>query len=49
MIKGYFEYNYLLYEKRSFLIYNSYSGTESPYLDETDMEIPTHINTNIKY
>ena len=48
--KGYFEYNYLIYEKPHFLINefeNNNPGMENPHLDEPDMEIPTQINTNI--
>lgn len=48
--KGYFEYNYLIYEKPHFLINefeNNNPGTENPHLDEPDMEMPTQINTNI--
>lgn len=46
--KGYFEYNYLIYEIPHFInkekIKNT-PDTENPYLDVPDMEIPTQINT----
>ncbi len=48
--KGYFEYNYLIYEKPHFLSYeidNQNPCMENPHLDEPDMEISIQINTNI--
>ena len=49
--KGYFEYNYLIYEKPHFieLEYDKNNpDTENPHLDYPDMETPTQINTNIQ-
>ena len=40
--KGYFEYNYLIYE-----IPKSNPDMPNPYLDKLDMDMPTQINTNI--
>ena len=48
--KGYFEYNYLIYEKPHYIdIDNEKSNpdTENPYLDVPDMENQPQINTNI--
>lgn len=48
--KGYFEYNYLIYEKPHFIeVDNEKSNpdTENPYLDIPDMEHQPQINTNI--
>ena len=49
--KGYFEYNYLIYEKPHFieLEYDKNNpDTENPHLDNPDVETPTQINTNIQ-
>lgn len=46
--KGYFEYNYLIYEIPHFInkeMIKNTPDTENPYLDVPDMEIPTQINT----
>lgn len=46
--KGYFEYNYLIYEIPHFInreMKKNTPDTENPYLDVPDMEIPTQINT----
>ena len=46
--KGYFEYNYLIYEIQHFInreMIKNTPDTENPYLDVPDMEIPTQINT----
>lgn len=46
--KGYFEYNYLIYEIPHFInkeMIKNIPDTENPYLDVPDMEIPTQINT----
>lgn len=46
--KGYFEYNYLIYEIPHFINKENIKNTpdtENPYLDVPDMEIPTQINT----
>lgn len=46
--KGYFEYNYLIYEIPHFINREMKKNTpdaENPYLDVPDMEIPTQINT----
>ena len=48
--KGYFEYNYLIYEVPHFLEVENdkiYPDTENPHLDSPDVEEPTQINTNI--
>lgn len=46
--KGYFEYNYLIYEIPHFINKENVKNnpdTENPYLDVPDMEMPTQINT----
>ena len=46
--KGYFEYNYLIYEIPHFInreMIKNTPDTENPYLDVPDMEIPIQINT----
>lgn len=46
--KGYFEYNYLIYEIPNFINKENVKNnpdTENPYLDVPDMEMPTQINT----
>lgn len=46
--KGYFEYNYLIYEIPHFInreMIKNTPDTENPYLDVPGMEIPTQINT----
>lgn len=46
--KGYFEYNYLIYEIPHFINRENVKNnpdTENPYLDVPDMEMPTQINT----
>lgn len=46
--KGYFEYNYLIYEIPHFInreMIKNTPDTENPYLDVPDMEISTQINT----
>ena len=46
--KGYFEYNYLIYEIPHFInrkMIKNTPDTENPYLDFPDMEISTQINT----
>ena len=48
--KGYFEYNYLIYEVPHFVELDNdknYPDTEKPHLDNPDVETPTQINTNI--
>lgn len=46
--KGYFEYNYLIYEIPHFRnIEKNNPGMENPYMDNPNMEITTQINTNI--
>ena len=48
--KGYFEYNYLIYEKPHFIELDqdkNHPDTENPHLDTPNVEIPTQINTNI--
>ena len=48
--KGYFEYNYLIYEVPHFLEVENdkiYPDTENPHLDSPDVEEPTQTNTNI--
>ena len=48
--KGYFEYNYLIYEIPHFVELENdkeYPDTENPHLDIPDVEEPTQINTNI--
>lgn len=46
--KGYFEYNYLIYEVPHFIsIEKNNPGMEKPYVDNPDVEKPTQINTNI--
>ena len=46
--KGYFEYNYLIYEIPHFKnIEKNNPGMENPYMDNPDMETTTQINTNI--
>lgn len=46
--KGYFEYNYLIYEIPHFRnIEKINPGMENPYMDNPDMETTTQINTNI--
>ena len=48
--KGYFEYNYLIYEVPHFIELDNdknYPDTENPHLDNPDVETPTQINTNI--
>lgn len=47
--KGYFEYNYLIYEKPLFNELNNDKGDpdmEKPYMDSPDVETPTQININ---
>jgi predicted transcriptional regulator len=47
--KGYFEYNYLIYEIPHFIeLENNKNnpGMENPHLDSPNVEIPTQINTN---
>lgn len=47
--KGYFEYNYLIYEIPHFIdLENEQNNpdTENPHLDTPNVEIPTQINTN---
>ncbi len=47
--KGYFEYNYLIYEVPHFLSLendNNNPDMENPYLDSPNVETPTQINTN---
>lgn len=49
--KGYFEYNYLIYEIPHFInkeMIKNTPDTENPYLDVPDMEIPIQINTKEK-
>lgn len=49
--KGYFEYNYLIYEIPHFInkeMIKNIPDTENPYLDVPDMEIPIQINTKEK-
>lgn len=49
--KGYFEYNYLIYEIPHYInreMIKNTPDTENPYLDVPDMEIPTQINTKEK-
>ena len=49
--KGYFEYNYLIYEIPYFInkeMIKNTPDTENPYLDVPDMEIPIQINTKEK-
>lgn len=43
--KGYFEYNYLIYEKPHFIELDN-PDMETPHLDKPDVETPTQINTN---
>ena len=48
--KGYFEYNYLIYEIPHFVELESdkeYPDTENPHLDIPNVEEPTQINANI--
>lgn len=48
--KGYFEYNYLIYEKPHFVEVDNeknYPDTENPHLDIPDVENQPQINTNI--
>lgn len=46
--KGYFEYNYLIYEIPHFRNIDKINpGMENPYMDNPDMETTTQINTNI--
>lgn len=48
--KGYFEYNYLIYEIPHFVELENdkeYPDMENPHLDIPDVEEPTQINTNI--
>lgn len=48
--KGYFEYNYLIYEVPHFIELDNdknYPDTENPHLDNPGVETPTQINTNI--
>ena len=48
--KGYFEYNYLIYEVPHFIELDNdknYPDTEKPHLDNPNVETPTQINTNI--
>lgn len=48
--KGYFEYNYLIYEVPHFIdLENEQSNPdmENPHLDTPNVEMPTQINTNI--
>ena len=47
--KGYFEYNYLIYEKPHFIEHESENNPdmENPHLDNPNVEMPTQINTNI--
>lgn len=47
--KGYFEYNYLIYEVPHFIsLENEQSNpdTENPHMDTPNVEMPTQINTN---
>lgn len=47
--KGYFEYNYLIYEIPHFIdLENEQNNpdTENPHLDTPNVEMPTQINTN---
>ncbi|MDY4997098.1 MAG: helix-turn-helix domain-containing protein [Bacilli bacterium] len=45
--KGYFEYNYLIYEIPHFKnVEKNNPGMENPYMDNPDMETTTQINTN---
>lgn len=47
--KGYFEYNYLIYEMPHFIdLENEQNNpdTENPHLDTPNVEMPTQINTN---
>lgn len=46
--KGYFEYNYLIYEKPHFIEQENENNpdTENPHLDTPNVEMPTQINTN---
>ena len=46
--KGYFEYNYLIYEIPHFINLEKEDNpdTENPYLDNPNVETPTQINTN---
>ncbi|MDO5569015.1 MAG: hypothetical protein Q4G04_02745 [bacterium] len=47
--KGYFEYNYLIYEKPHFIEVDNEKinpDMQIPHLDNPNMEIPTQINTN---
>lgn len=47
--KGYFEYNYLIYEIPHFIIWKKDKDNpdmENPHLDNPDLETPTQINTN---
>ena len=49
--KGYFEYNYLIYEIPHYMnkeMIKNTPDTGNPYLDVPDMEIPTQINTKEK-
>lgn len=49
--KGYFEYNYLIYEIPHYInkeMIKNTPNTGNPYLDVPDMEIPTQINTKEK-
>ena len=49
--KGYFEYNYLIYEIPHYInkeMIKNTPDTGNPYLDVPDMEIPTQINTKEK-
>lgn len=49
--KGYFEYNYLIYEIPHFINLEKEDNNpdmENPYLDSPNMETPTQINTNIQ-
>lgn len=45
--KGYFEYNYLIYEVPYSIYLEKNPDTPNPYLDIPDMEKDTRINTNI--
>ena len=48
--KGYFEYNYLIYEKPHFIELDqdkNHPDTENPHLETPNVETPTQINTNI--
>lgn len=49
--KGYFEYNYLIYEIPHYInkeMIKNTPDTGNPYLDVPDMEIPTQMNTKEK-